>query len=557
MAIQDDAKQFFLTELSRSQGNLPSLQLDWLASEGYTRGSLDERWSYYLRDNGQPPTGVSWDLLGLTRNKGGGATVAPYPLDAFSGPAADVAWGPFVWTGNAEGQTLITDSAAVDYAAGDMFADGVFAGERIATLHDQIGGSDLVQATAAAQPTIWLNELTGWPEVRMQFRHGTSGDKVLDVTNPPTARSRDWTFVSIEASAPETSSVSVTELTLDALMGSLSGGSAHGRSASQTVSSGAITAHINRYFTGGGSWSDTAVPDQPNVKYYVRVERWSAAGVSAWVDGKKIYTGGTVTATALAPAHIGKIAGAAIYSPECRFLGCAWFPALTDAQVEELTDLIHARIFGATPDTLLYFDGDSITAGYDASQGGRDIRFKSWPALMINGMAAPDRAKVVGVNMAVSSAHLETTANTAHKLVSSFAAKIAPHLTSGRGYSVRALILCAGSNDIVYGAAAAADIITAITTYRNAALAAGATHVYVCTQIPRQGLTSPQETMRTDLNALILSTFGSSAIDVAAQNWQPGGAADWSTNYQDGVHPNAAGRALFVTAVGSVLAGLI
>lgn len=73
MAIQDDAKQFFLTELSRSQGDLPSLQLEWLASEGYTRGSIDERWSYYLRDNGQPPTGVSWDLLGLTRNKGGGA----------------------------------------------------------------------------------------------------------------------------------------------------------------------------------------------------------------------------------------------------------------------------------------------------------------------------------------------------------------------------------------------------------------------------------------------------------------------------------------------------
>lgn len=72
MAIQDDAKQFFLTELSRSQGDLPSLQLEWLASEGYTRGSIDERWSYYLRDNGQPPTGVSWDLLGLTRNKGGG-----------------------------------------------------------------------------------------------------------------------------------------------------------------------------------------------------------------------------------------------------------------------------------------------------------------------------------------------------------------------------------------------------------------------------------------------------------------------------------------------------
>jgi lysophospholipase L1-like esterase len=495
--------------------------------------------------------------IGHSPRKGGGASVAPYPLDAFSGPAADVAWGSFVWTADAVGQTLVTDSAAATYAAGDTFAEGAFAGERIATLHDQIGGSDLVQATAGAQPTIWLNELTGWPEVRMQFRHGTAGNKFLDVSSPPAARSLDWTFVSIEASAPETSNLGANPLALDALCGSLGGGSIHGRSGAQTITSGAVTVSVNRYFTGGGSWSDTAVPDQPNVKHYVRVERWSAAGVSAWVDGKKIYTGGTVTATALAPAHVGKISGATIHSPECRFIGCAWFPALTDAQVEELTDLIHARLYGGTPDTLLYFDGDSITAGYDASQGGRDIRFKSWPALMIHDMDAAKRARVVGVNMAVTGAHLETTAETAHKLNSSFAANVAPHLSSGRGYSTRALVLSAGTNDIYYGAAAASDIITAITTYRNAALAAGATHAYVCTQIPRENFTSPQETMRTDLNALILSTFGANCIDVAAQNWQPSGAADWSTNYQDGIHPNAAGRALFVAAVGPILAGLI
>lgn len=47
----DQAKEFFLTALTRTDGDLPSLELAWLAGEGYTTGTLDERWRRYAAAN--------------------------------------------------------------------------------------------------------------------------------------------------------------------------------------------------------------------------------------------------------------------------------------------------------------------------------------------------------------------------------------------------------------------------------------------------------------------------------------------------------------------------
>ena len=66
MAIQDDAKNFLLSALSRTGGDLPSLQIAWLATQGYTTGTIDDRWKAYLSANAYYlPEGLSRLLVGL------------------------------------------------------------------------------------------------------------------------------------------------------------------------------------------------------------------------------------------------------------------------------------------------------------------------------------------------------------------------------------------------------------------------------------------------------------------------------------------------------------
>lgn len=115
------------------------------------------------------------------------------------------------------------------------------------------------------------------------------------------------------------------------------------------------------------------------------------------------------------------------------------------------------------------------------------------------------------------------------------------------------------SNDIAANVTAANCLID-LQTYYADAIAAGYDKCYIGTEIPRKNLTAPQEAERLALNASILSTFGSEAVDFAADNWQPGGAADWATNYQGtavGIHPNAAGRALMAARFQSVVSGFL
>lgn len=484
----------------------------------------------------------------------------PYPLDVFSGPDADMAWGPFVWTRSAVGQSIVTDSSSTAYTGGEKFASGTFTGQRVKDLHAQVGSAAWTQATAANQPTIWASETDGWPEIRWQSRLGTAGSKNMTVVSAPSTRSRDWTFVSIERGAPETYGASGSNqdqlFGLDHLCASLGGADLFGITGS--VSAGSWSAN-NRIFRGTGGWTDTNAVDQPSCKFYVRVVRYNSSGTTIWVDGvKNAIASSTVTATAVAPSDLGKLNGFAIYTDGVASLGGAWFPALSDAEVTEITNLIHLRLYGATPSALWYFDGDSITAGYSTTDSNLDIRHKSWPWLLINSaLTSAQRAKVVGVNVAHTAAHLETQTNAAHKLMTNQAGKVNAHVASGRGYSNRVVVLCAGTNDIEFGTTDETLILAKLVDYKDAAELAGATRVLICTQIPRQGFDSTKNATLAALNSAILTEFGSDAIDVAAENWQPGGGSDWSTNYQDGIHPNAAGRQLFVDAILSTMTGLL
>lgn len=62
--VQQTAYTYLKTALGLvGESSLPQLEMDFLASEGYGLGSLDERWSAYLAVE-TPPTELSVYLLG-------------------------------------------------------------------------------------------------------------------------------------------------------------------------------------------------------------------------------------------------------------------------------------------------------------------------------------------------------------------------------------------------------------------------------------------------------------------------------------------------------------
>ena len=497
--------------------------------------------------------------------KGFGRTAAPYPLDVFSGPAALAAWGTFAWKQAALNQPALTvdDGTPVTSAMGaNGIVGGSFTGQRIAKLFAQAGSATLEQATLGLRPTLWNQGREGLPEVRFQYRLGTAGNKMLQVLTPPAARSgRDITHVWVQRATGETYSASGNVgWNANTLLTSYTGsGQAHGDSTTSVDPATGNWATNHRVFLGTGGWADGNAPLKPTIKYAVHVTRYDATGVTLWVDGKKVaFTATLATNANVQPYKLGQLNDIAGGYEHVAYLGSAFFPALTDAQVTEITNLLHARLYGATPQSLWLFDGDSITAGYSVADGNRDRRDLSWPYDLVTALTPTQRALVTAANLGHASAHLETAASTEHKLMLNQTGKVNAHLAGyAASYTHRVVVLCAGTNDIAFGTTDANAILTKLSTYRTAALAAGATRVLICTQVPRQTFTAPQETVRTTLNGLILSTFGTDAIDVAAQNWKPGGAADWSSCYQDGAHPNANGRALFVAAIKATMVGLV
>lgn len=52
--VQEDAQEFFMAALATTHRSLPVLEMLWLESQGYTNGTIDERWRAYAEDNAVP-----------------------------------------------------------------------------------------------------------------------------------------------------------------------------------------------------------------------------------------------------------------------------------------------------------------------------------------------------------------------------------------------------------------------------------------------------------------------------------------------------------------------
>jgi lysophospholipase L1-like esterase len=234
----------------------------------------------------------------------------------------------------------------------------------------------------------------------------------------------------------------------------------------------------------------------------------------------------------------------------------------TDEQAG-LDTLAAAWSLSNTPTVLLATEGDSITAGHQTSTSWPNRRF-SW----FNSVASSIGNKATCFNMAYDGGWLGLV-NTPWGPMASEGAGTAsvqqggeapdsldPLLDSGQ-FAKQVLIVFMGRNDItLFGsggpAGFGATIHTQLNTYCTARRAAG-WKVIVLDAIPGQDMLAGQmPTEWTSFNSLIAANWASYAdkfVQVSVLNWQPGGSSDWSTNYQDGVHPNVAGQAMIAAAV--------
>ena len=462
------------------------------------------------------------------------------------------------WTKDAFGQPMITAGGA-DYNCGaNGFCSGMFTGNRVSKYFAQIGSSYYAdQATTANMPTLWNSPIDGFPEIKWHQRLGTaSTGKFLTAENGLTLTSgQNMALVWVQRACAETSPNNLSAFSYDSFwLGARPGGSGYwGLWGSVTEASWGS----RNWFFAGGNVAHNA-PHHPNLKYAVHAVVSSATGFSYFVDGVKTSFSMTPTSGNISGFLMGWGPSTECQTDNCALLGAALFnSALSDAQVRELTSSIHKRIYGAMPDVLLYVSGCvcDTTLDFDTTVT-KDVRDQSWSYLLVNGvLPRAKRAKLTAVNMAVASSELGAVVGSQHVLLNNQAAKINAFLNSSE-YINRTLVLGAPTNDIYYGDSAG-NILSNMQTYQTSALSAGASACFVCTVIPRQYFTSGQNITKDALNASIRTTFGGSVIDLASLNWQPGGSSDWTTNYQDGVHPNAAGRALIANAVAPFITGYL
>lgn len=56
--VQSEALYFFRNALSVTGQDLPDLEMQWLASLGFSQGTLSERWAAYLKAGNTMPVGL-------------------------------------------------------------------------------------------------------------------------------------------------------------------------------------------------------------------------------------------------------------------------------------------------------------------------------------------------------------------------------------------------------------------------------------------------------------------------------------------------------------------
>jgi lysophospholipase L1-like esterase len=292
----------------------------------------------------------------------------------------------------------------------------------------------------------------------------------------------------------------------------------------------------------GGSFDDHFMRGS-NLGYQTLVLRANGTDTKIILNGQIISTiGASVTAT-LSSGAIGRLGTAGILAGSCHLVAALYYPALSDGDLTKVTDALLEGVGASAWTHNVFFDGDSITGGYDSTQGGFDVRHKSWPYEALQSL---NRPHVRGCNVAISAQTLTTL--TAHASL-----KVDQNYSASLFGTNNILYIFAGTNDIVVDSDSAATILSQLQTYVAARKAAGWNKVIVITPIPRQvsgGWTSGMSVILSDYRDLIIANAGDfdGVIDVGwTTEWTPG--ASWTVNYQDGIHPNAAGRAIISAAV--------
>ena len=250
--------------------------------------------------------------------------------------------------------------------------------------------------------------------------------------------------------------------------------------------------------------------------------RWLSSG-----QDNEFRAFGDAGAATLTGGMLGNIANASGYEAKAFFGTTTIFatPLGTEDRAAYRAAL-YAQFGGVeAKSSTLVFQGDSITVGSDEP--------------LFDGYA---RQAVAALPNTVRAFNLSGGGNQVQTTVGYYANQ-AGSLFSRYSTEPRVLYLAYGTNDIVSGSRTAAQVIADLEAYAALARASGA-KVVCGTILPRIGLTGPQETTRTDVNAAIRASAAFDVVsDVAAHPVMGAAGAESNTAlYNDGLHPTRLGH---------------
>lgn len=411
----------------------------------------------------------------------------------------------------------------------------------ITTLYDQVSTNDATQTTVNNQPVYY----------QMLGRHGSnhanpSGNQKFWHIAGPSLAGRNFSVYSVWITNDRTFAAATYAPPSTPLIGSASFGLYN------TNSSRSAAGRLNTQWT---TFPFSPMPMHGgNLSVNVGVVRSNATNTRFRIND---ITGNSATlAAASSNAMAYLMRHGVFYADGCNLLGLLVSPAHTQEEEDAVVASLQ-NLFQTSPKSkLVLFDGDSITAGHNESGGYFDFRDLSWP---YECMTSIDDETVMTSNRAISSSQLVDGTGDPNKDLTIWAPyKLDSWLDAS--YAKKILVVMAGRNDISVINSAGAGLTTynRLVSYCQARKAAGWGKIIVVNIQTDKGLYDAGMTAeRQDYNSRISAnglTDWDAVVDVASLNWQPGGASDWTTNYQaSGIHPNAAGRTLISDAVKPVL----
>jgi lysophospholipase L1-like esterase len=408
------------------------------------------------------------------------------------------------------------------------------------TVYDQVSTNHITQATTTAQPG-YLQLPTGRVVAALNGDN-LARDAFFNIPNA-SWNGRNLTIYHVMLPNERTWSGSSAWLGINHLNfgWTVTGGYA---GLSATSVSGTPPAAIARMWRGGSF--DDNVARLSNCAVQTLAIRYNGSNTLYSInDTIQLTTPVQVNGT-LTNGAIGRLANFALFSTHQQWVATIIYPAQTDAEMDAVFAALRSQFGTAVWTHNVVFDGDSITAGLDESEGFFDVRYKSWPA-ELHSLIGDHTLRFS--NLAIASktlANLETEA----------AAKVDTVYSASLFGTNNILVLFAGTNDINAGASGA-TAISRLTTYFNNRRTAGWNKIVLCTSIPRENFNSTQNADLATYNAFIkANTLGADAVVALDElGWS------FSTDYQgttpNRIHPNATGRAKIYNAVRPVLESLL